>query len=74
MPYELKIAIAASLGGFTVGVLLILLLTTQEFRLAHTELDAQIADNKQQQEANLAKAWELQRRFLKSIESIKEHR
>ncbi len=64
-----KLALATLLG-FVTGVVLISSLVSVEVRQERLALSKLIEKNHRQQEANLAKAWQLQRRFVKTIDSI----
>ena len=69
MLIEVKLALATLLG-FVAGVVLVSSLVSVEVRQERLALSKLIEKNHRQQEANLAKAWQLQRRFVKTIDSI----
>ena len=69
MSLGIKLSLATLLG-FVLGVVLVSSLVSLEVRQERLALSALIEQNQLQQKANLKKAWQLQRKFLRTVESI----
>ena len=69
MSLGIKLSLATLLG-FVIGVVLVSSLVSLEVRQERLALSKLIEQNQLQQKANLKKAWQLQRKFLRTVESI----